>query len=78
MDGHEGSAPSTPVWKTGVCLSTLMPEKIGVPCEICTYVHGFADRCLKCSANGTGKVRAEVFTSARVIITPRVSVRIVR
>ena len=22
MDGHEGGAPSTPVWKTGVCLST--------------------------------------------------------
>jgi len=27
MDGHEGSAPSIPVWKTGVYLSTLMPEK---------------------------------------------------
>src|SRR5438046_364358 len=26
MDGHEGIAPSTPVWKTGVCLSTPMPE----------------------------------------------------
>ena len=26
MDGHEGSAPSTPVWKTDVCLSTPMPE----------------------------------------------------
>ena len=28
MDGHEGSAPSTPVWKTGVCLSTPMPGKM--------------------------------------------------
>ena len=28
MDGHEGSAPSIPVWKTGVCLSTLMPEEL--------------------------------------------------
>ena len=28
MDGHEGSAPSTPVWKTGVCLSTPMPGKL--------------------------------------------------
>jgi hypothetical protein len=28
MDGHEGSAPSTPAWKTGVCLSTPMPDKI--------------------------------------------------
>src|SRR2546430_11839249 len=27
MDGHEGSAPSTPVWKTGVCLSTPIPGK---------------------------------------------------
>jgi hypothetical protein len=27
MDGHEGSAPSTPIWKTGVCLSTPMPEE---------------------------------------------------
>jgi len=27
MDGHEGSAPSIPVWKTGVCLSTSMPEE---------------------------------------------------
>ena len=25
MDGHESIAPSTPVWKTGVCLSTPMP-----------------------------------------------------
>ena len=30
MDGHEGSAPSTPVWKTGVCLSTLMPGKLTI------------------------------------------------
>ena len=28
MDGHEGSAPSTPVWKTGMCLSTPMPEEM--------------------------------------------------
>lgn len=28
MDGHEGSAPSTPVWKTGVCLSTPMPDRL--------------------------------------------------
>ena len=28
MDGHEGSAPSTPVWKTGVYLSTLMLEEM--------------------------------------------------
>jgi hypothetical protein len=27
LDGHEGSAPSIPVWKTGVCLSTPMPER---------------------------------------------------
>jgi hypothetical protein len=26
VDGHEGSAPSIPVWKTDVCLSTPMPE----------------------------------------------------
>ena len=26
MDGYEGSAPSIPVWKTGVCLSTPIPE----------------------------------------------------
>ena len=28
MDEHEGSAPSTPVWKTGVYLSTPMPGKM--------------------------------------------------
>ena len=28
MDGHVGSAPTIPVWKTGVCLSTLMPEEM--------------------------------------------------
>jgi hypothetical protein len=28
MDGHEGSAPFTPVWKTGVCLSTPMPGEM--------------------------------------------------
>jgi hypothetical protein len=28
MDGHEGSAPSIPVWKTGVYLSTLMPGEM--------------------------------------------------
>src|SRR5436309_10592928 len=58
MDGHEGSAPSIPVWKTGVCLSTLMLEnEIGVPCESRTRLRGFADRCLGCSANGTFKCR---------------------
>ena len=28
MDGHVGSAPTIPVWKTDVCLSTLMPEEM--------------------------------------------------
>ena len=28
MDWHESSAPSTPVWKTGVFLSTPMPEEM--------------------------------------------------
>ncbi len=28
VDGHEGSAPSIPVWKTGVYLSTLMPVEM--------------------------------------------------
>ena len=28
MDGHVGSAPTIPVWKTGVCLSTLMPDEM--------------------------------------------------
>ena len=28
MDGHEGSAPSIPVWKTGVCLSTPIPGEM--------------------------------------------------
>ena len=30
MDGHEGSAPSIPVWKTGVYLSTPMLEEFVV------------------------------------------------
>ena len=28
MVGHQGIAPCIPVWKTGVCLSTLMPEEV--------------------------------------------------
>ena len=28
MDGHVGSAPTIPVWKTGVYLSTPMPEEM--------------------------------------------------
>jgi hypothetical protein len=28
MDGHVGSAPTIPVWKTGVCLSTLTPDEM--------------------------------------------------
>ena len=31
MVEHQGIAPCIPVWKTGVYLSTLMLEKIGVP-----------------------------------------------
>jgi hypothetical protein len=58
MDGHVGSAPTIPVWKTGVCLSTLMPGENGVPCGSCTRLRGFADHCLGCSANGT-KRRAQ-------------------
>ena len=54
MDEHQGSAPCIPVWKTGVYLSTPMLEnEIGVPCESCTRLRGFADHCLGCSANGT-------------------------
>jgi len=37
MDGHEGSAPSTPVWKTGVCLSTPMPGKSWTPPLLCVH-----------------------------------------
>src|SRR5262245_20941044 len=64
MDGHVGSAPTTPVWKTGVYLSTLMPgemarraearrAKAGIPCGSRTRLCGFADHRLGCSANGT-------------------------
>src|SRR5262252_9073912 len=54
MVEHQGIAPCIPAWKAGVYLSTLMLErKIGVPCEICTHVRGFADRSLSYSANGT-------------------------
>ena len=28
MDGHESNALSIPVWKTGVYLSTLMPDEM--------------------------------------------------
>jgi len=41
VDGHEGSAPSTPVWKTGVCLSTPMLNENAVPYESCSYQDGF-------------------------------------
>src|SRR5688572_33370613 len=34
MVEHEGIAPSTPVWKTVVFLSTLMLGEIGAPCEM--------------------------------------------
>jgi hypothetical protein len=33
-DGREGSAHSTPVWKTGACLSTPMPEEMEFPTGI--------------------------------------------
>ena len=36
------------------CLSQHLCPKNGVPCEIRTHLRGFADRCLNCSANGTG------------------------
>jgi len=28
MVEHQGIAPCIPVWKTGVCLSTLMPDEM--------------------------------------------------
>src|ERR1022692_4970445 len=64
MVEHQGIAPCIPVWKTGVYLSTPMLEKIGVPSWSCTILHGFGDRCLGCSANGTFK------RSGRVVAHP--------
>lgn len=32
---------------------SLRSAKAGVPCGSCTHLNGFADRCLRCSANGT-------------------------
>ncbi len=52
MVGHQGSAPCIPVWKTGVCLSTPMPVRNGIPCWNCTSLCGFANRRLNYSANG--------------------------
>ena len=48
MDGHESNALSIPVWKTGVYLSTPMPEEIEVVCWNGSRVSGFADRSLSC------------------------------
>src|ERR1044071_7476480 len=48
---------SLPVFRFGrpACISQHLCSKyeIGVPCEICTHVRSFADRCLSYSANGT-------------------------
>ena len=33
--------------------------KSGVPCGSCTRLHGFADHCLSCSANGTESESAD-------------------
>jgi diadenosine tetraphosphatase ApaH/serine/threonine PP2A family protein phosphatase len=48
------------------CISQhLCSKQIGVPCEICTHVRGFADRCLCYSANGTfGRPSLRTFTRA--------------
>src|SRR5687767_8004496 len=45
MVEHEGIAPSTPIWKTGVFLSTPMLVN-GIPCWSCTSVDCSADSCL--------------------------------
>ena len=52
MVEHQGIAPCIPVWKTGVYLSTPMLEKLESRVEL-HHLHGFADHCLGCSANGT-------------------------
>ena len=67
MDGHEGSAPSIPVWKTGVCLSTPMPGKMESRARIAlAYVvlqtTAWAVRPTGCEI----KVRTETFASARI------------
>jgi hypothetical protein len=73
MVGHQGKAPCTPVWKTGVYLSTPMPVdrefhsalrvprsafEGGVPCRSRTCLSGSANRRLGCSANGTIEMRS--------------------
>ena len=76
MDGHVGSAPTIPVWKTGVYLSALMPEEMESRAGIAP---AFAALQAAAWANRpTGreiKVRAEAFASARRAITHHVSAR---
>ena len=74
--GIRGFAPFLPVWKAlagchlGVSFNTYSRPN-GVPCGSRTRLHGFADHCLSCSANGTiMKARTEVFASARVVFGP--------
>src|SRR5512138_2849120 len=44
--------------------------EIGVPCESCTRLCGFADRCLGCSANGTKKGSNPVVQDCSGVIWP--------
>ena len=42
-----------PCGRPSACISQhLCSNEIGIPCESCTHLYGFADRCLNCSANG--------------------------
>ena len=79
MVEHESNALSIPVWKTGVCLSTLMPEEMesraGIaPAFAALQAAAWANRPTGCEI----KVRAEAFASARRVITHHASVRSVR
>jgi len=43
--GIRVSRPCIPVWKTGVCLSTPMPEEMESRAGVAPCLRGFADRC---------------------------------
>lgn len=68
MDGHESNALSTPVWKTGVCLSTPVPDKMESRARVSLAYVVLQTTAWDVRPTGRdNKVRTEAFTSARSV-----------
>jgi hypothetical protein len=67
MVEHQGIAPCIPVWKTGVCLSTPMPEKWNPVPELHRPLRFCKPPPELLGQRDEIKRRAETFASARVV-----------